>query len=294
MIGVIPKSHQRRAVEEFFELFKTPWEFYRPGRPYDVVVATANQIPDVSPKLLLVFGPAARDIDIPFGFAGRERNRRAVLKDGDDLVPIYGDVLTFADGDARVCCADTNAGIVGLSVTTLNSTVIRLGYDLFDEVEFLLSAGQPVEYALTPTLDIHIRMLREWIQLAGVPFTEILPVPANHSFAVCLTHDIDFVGIRNHRFDHSMWGFIYRATIGVLQRCIRGRLSLTRVLQSWLAVASLPLVYAGWARDFWEPFEWYQSVEDGLPATYFLIPFKGQAGEHVAETGPAGQTSDLQ
>jgi len=284
LIGVIPKSHQRRVVEEFFELFKTPWELYRPGRTYDVIVATADEIPDINPKLLLAFGPAAKGIDIRFGFAGRERNKRAVLKDSDGLVPIYSDVLTFAEGGARVSCADTNAGIVGLSVTTLNSTVIRLGYDLFDEVEFLLSAGQPVEYALIPTLDIHIRMLREWIQLAGVPFIEILPVPANHSFAVCLTHDIDFVGIRNHLFDHSMWGFIYRATIGALQRCIRGKLSLTKVLQGWLAVASLPFVYAGWARDFWEPFEWYQAVEDGLPATYFLIPFKGQAGEHVAGT----------
>jgi hypothetical protein len=40
-------------------------------------------------------------------------------------------------------------------------------------------------------------------------------------------------------------------------------------------------VYAGWAKDFWEPFEWYLDVETGLPATYFLIPFKRRSGEKV-------------
>ena len=34
MIGVIAKTHERRAVEEFFELFKTPWEFYCKDQAY--------------------------------------------------------------------------------------------------------------------------------------------------------------------------------------------------------------------------------------------------------------------
>jgi hypothetical protein len=44
---------------------------------------------------------------------------------------------------------------------------------------------------------------------------------------------------------------------------------------------SLPFVYLGWAKDFWEPFTWYLDVESGLPATYYLIPFKGRAGDMV-------------
>jgi hypothetical protein len=159
--------------------------------------------------------------------------------------------------------------------------VIRLGYDLFDEVAFLLSAGQPVEHAQVPALDLHIRMLREWILEAGIWLLEIPPAPANHSFIVCLTHDIDFISIRQHCFDHSMWGFVLRATAGALWNFARGRLSLFRLLRSWLAVASLPLVYAGWARDFWEPFEWYLKVEEGLSPTYFLIPFKRRPGVRV-------------
>jgi hypothetical protein len=30
MIGVISKDHEREAVREFFQLFKTPWEFCAP------------------------------------------------------------------------------------------------------------------------------------------------------------------------------------------------------------------------------------------------------------------------
>jgi peptidoglycan/xylan/chitin deacetylase (PgdA/CDA1 family) len=176
--------------------------------------------------------------------------------------------------------------------------VIRLGYDLFDEVGFLLFSGQPLEFAPIPTLDIHIRMLREWILQAGIPLLEIPPTPAHHSFIVCLTHDIDFVGIRHHRFDHSMWGFLYRSTIGAVRNLLRGRLSISQLFQSWRAVASLPFVYAGWARDFWEPFEWYLQVEKGLPATYFLIPFKRRPGEkvlgpHASRRATAYDVSDL-
>jgi hypothetical protein len=55
-----------------------------------------------------------------------------------------------------------------------------------------------------------------------------------------------------------------------------------RLLKNWQAALSLPFVHLGWAKDFWLPFEWYLEVEKGLPATYFLIPFKKRAGDKVA------------
>jgi hypothetical protein len=78
-----------------------------------------------------------------------------------------------------------------------------------------------------------------------------------------------------------MWGFLYRSTVGGMRNMLRGRISVPRLLQTWRAVASLPFVYLGWARDFWEPFEWYLNVERNLPATYFLIPFKDRTGDRV-------------
>jgi hypothetical protein len=124
-------------------------------------------------------------------------------------------------------------------------------------------------------------MLRTWIIEEGNALIEIPPVPSGYSFTACLTHDIDFVGIRNHKFDHTMLGFLYRSTVVAAGKLLKGKTTLPRVLQTWRAALSLPLVYLGWAKDFWEPFEWYLKAEKDLPATYFLIPFKHIAGDQV-------------
>ena len=281
MIGVIPKAGQFRAVEEFFELFKTPWEFYQPGRSYQVVIATANDVDDVNAKLLIVYGADTKAIDQRFALVACGRHQDATLSD-HGMLPIYCGLLTFAEPKSETICVTSNCEIAGVRINSSNRTVVRLGYDLFEEVQFLLSTGQPVENAHIPALDLHINMLRRWILAVGIPLLEIPPSPAGHSFCICLTHDIDFVGIRNHKFDHTMWGFLYRSTAGAIRNCLRGRLSLAQLLRSWRAAASLPVVYLGWARDFWDPFEWYLQVEKDLPATYFLIPFQGRSGQNVS------------
>jgi hypothetical protein len=279
LIGVVARADQIGAVEEFFELFKTPWEFYIPGQQYDVVITTTDTISDVFASLLLVCSSTAKGIDARIGITSVALRQGAALSDGDGAVPIYGELLTFADAGTEIACMTTNSEIAGLRINSGGSTVLRLGYDLFDEVQFLLSTGQPIEYAHVPTIEIHIRMLRTWILDTGIPILEIPPAPVQHRFIVCLTHDIDFAGIRRHWFDHSMWGFLYRATVGAVRNFARRRISFRRLLQSWLAAASLPFVYAGWAKDFWDPFEWYLEAERGLPATYFLIPFKRRTGD---------------
>jgi len=215
VIGVIARADQQQVVEEFFELFKTPWEIHRSGRHYAVVIATVDDVPEVDADLL----------------------------------------LHFSQGTAS--------------------------YNLFDEVRRLLTDGQPPEHAHIPALDLHIAKLRDQILNAGIPLVEILPSPSGHPFIACLTHDIDFIGIRNHRFDHTMWGFLYRSTIVAARNLIGRKISLVRAWKTWRAAASLPFVLLGWAKDFWEPFSWYLKVERGLPATYFLIPFRGRAGERV-------------
>lgn len=281
MIGVIPQAGQENVVEEFFELFKTPWELFRAGQAYDVVIVAADAVPEIDAALLVICGPGAKTMDARLGVALSGHRQGAFLTGPDVSLPIYSEMCTFTAGSKGQPCATAGPETVVLRFETADSTVLRLGYDLFEEVRFLLLSGQPIEHASIPTLDLHIKMLRNWILQAGLPLLEIPPTPAGHSFAVCLTHDIDFVGIRRHLLDHSMWGFVFRATLGALRNFFRGRLSAARLFRSWLAAASLPLVYAGWVEDFWEPFHWYLEVEKGLPATYFLIPFKRRAGENV-------------
>jgi len=64
--------------------------------------------------------------------------------------------------------------------------------------------------------------------------------------------------------------------------CVLENRTIFQGIQLLPSAASLPFVFVGWARDFWEPFGWYLKVEQGLPATYFVIPFKGRAGDKVA------------
>lgn len=282
MIGVLAKPGQAAVVEEFFELFKTPWEFYRAGQQYEVVVATTADIPAVAVPALLVYSAEATGCDARHRLTLVARYQGGFLADRDgQSLPIYGDLATFSGAGGAVPCLASSAGIAGLRVEHATSTIIRIGYDLFAEIEYLLSVGQPAGHAHVPTLDLHIGMLRDWILSAGIPVLEIPPVPAGHAFAVCLTHDIDFIGIRQHRFDHTMWGFLYRSTLGAVRDLVRRRISVRRLSRMWRAAATLPFVYLGWAKDFWEPFEWFLRVEKALPATYFLIPFKGRSGQKV-------------
>ena len=43
-------------VREFFELFKTPWEVYESGRPYDVVLCAGDvHVPHNAAKVVIVY-----------------------------------------------------------------------------------------------------------------------------------------------------------------------------------------------------------------------------------------------
>ena len=243
----------------------------------------------------MLFGAERQAADARYAIDTLPKRHGGWVRWGAGLLPVYGDLLGFAEHSSGTACLSSDAGICGLRMESGATLVLRLGYDLFDETRVLLANGQPAEHANIPALDLHIELLRTWILSAGVGLVEIPPIPAGYPFVVCLTHDIDFIGIRNHLFDHSMWGFLYRSTIGCAVELRRGKVSIARLLRMWQAAASLPFVFLGWARDFWEPFEWYLQVEDGLPATYFLIPFKRHAGEHIslagANRGPRPTTS---
>ncbi len=55
MIGVIADSADQDVVREFFELFKTPWEFYRKDRQYEVLLCAEDSQFDGTAKLVLLY-----------------------------------------------------------------------------------------------------------------------------------------------------------------------------------------------------------------------------------------------
>ena len=68
MIGIDVKETDKLVVEEFFELFKTPWEYYQVNRHYDVVICSGNCPSHINSKLLLLYGSTENDFDLKSGF----------------------------------------------------------------------------------------------------------------------------------------------------------------------------------------------------------------------------------
>jgi hypothetical protein len=286
VIGVVSKDEEVRAVREFFQLFKTPWEFYLQQRSYDFVIVTSQEVPaNLSAHVLLVYNSKATNLDDEMGISIRSTQKSDRLDWDASAFPVYGDAAVL-QGSGRAFIRGRGKGEpIGLEVSGPAPQTVRIGYDLFEEVAFLLSQGQPPGNAHVPTLDMHISLLKSIMVSSGNPFVEIPPVPAGYDFMACLSHDVDFTGIREHMFDLTMWGFLYRAIVGSLFDVLRGRKSWSKLVQNWKAAFSLPLVYLRLVDDFWLEFDRFLEIEKGLNATYFFIPFKNCPG--ALKSGPA-------
>jgi len=216
MIAVATNPEHRAAAGEFFELFKTAWEFYRSGEEYDAVICCGTIPADIRAGLVLVYGSN----DLPFD----QRHQLQVLRqDHSEEIPSYrGRRLPVYVGLASVIANGKRHGPIGgktkyslsTEVRIGRQSFIRIGYDLFAEVHHLLSNGQPFRFAHVPSIEIHITILRDILVEHQIPFEEVPPVPAGYNFIVCLTHDVDHFAIANHKCDHTIFGFLYRASIG--------------------------------------------------------------------------------
>ena len=293
MIAVVANPSDRAVVAEFFELFKTPWEFYRHDRRYEILLCAGDeQFEESAAKLVLTYAgrPLFNECHEELRVA-RERKHGCNLSYQGKRIPIYGDCLTFPRRSAGVLVdEETQQPAVYVDIAG-KSIRARIGYDLFSEVRTLLTKGQPPANAGVPALDLHITLLRDLIVASGIPLAEIPPVPEGYPFIACLTHDVDHPLVRQHKFDHTMFGFLYRATLGSLVSLMRGRMSASDLLRNWTAALKLPLVYLGLATDFWRQFESYPQVEKGLPSTFFIIPFKGRPGQTDRGPAPSGRAA---
>jgi hypothetical protein len=281
MIGVVFRKHQKAIAEEFFELFKTPWEPFRQAGVYDVVLTTNPGVSVPPARLVLAFSPETMPFDDQLGIAFHSCGNGGDVGWKNSRVPVYGRLATFIENREPVVWRKGSEKTGGNS-DFAGCTILRLGYDLFDEIDHLLRRGQPVEKARIPTLDIHIATLREWILGAGIPLVEIPPSPHGHDFITCLTHDIDFMGIRDHVFDRTMFGFVYRSLIPKYLKGLDWKTAATRYGRNLRALLSLPLVQTGFLPDIWYPLDKYPEVEKERKSTFFFIPFKDRPGDTPA------------
>ena len=280
MIGVICSQAEEAIVREFFELFKTPWEFYRGSQSYDVIISTGELVPADQASLVIIYGAEKKQLDLENGFSFQSK-RNLQLEYSGFFFPVYGPILTFgSEGNPLIKVKDSDE-TVGIIIDGLIGKIFRIGFNIFEEVCLILSSGQPAEFSQVPTIEIHIDMLRQWIVGAGILLIEVPPTPPSHEFFVCLTHDVDFAGIRRHKLDHTMWGFLYRALFRSFLNALRGRMSWGNLKRNWKAVFLLPAVHLGLTEDFWLQFDQYAEIEKSHNSTFFLIPFRDRAGKNI-------------
>jgi hypothetical protein len=280
MIGVLAAADDVAAAQEFFELFKTPWEPAVPGRRYSAVLTTDADSSQFDAAVVIVYSSVARSDE--WRTARRVEGPTEVHWRGSTF-PLYGRALVFdsVGAEGATCSGrsleyESRRGV---------QKIYRVGYDLFSEVRRLLTDGQPTAHALNPTLELHIDFLRSILAGAGVTFVEVPPRPYGYDFTCCLTHDLDFFGIRRHLFDRTMFGFVYRATLGTLLDLLAGKRLLSEAVRNWLAVLKLPFIVVGLLPDPWCPTDDYSRADAPGRSTFFVVPFKDTPG-----IGPDGVT----
>jgi len=279
VIGVLSQESESSAVREFFELFKTPWEFWTPDKKYDLVIVTQERIPrQLNTNALVIYSSQKLESDNRIDVVRISPEKCSWVQWQGLEFPVYGHLAVFPTLTPRLAQRKGTSEAAVCALPESGYPTIRIGIDLFYETAFLLSQGQSPENARVATLDIHISLLRAIMMDLKVPFIEVPPVPPGYDFMACLTHDVDFVGIRDHKGDHTMWGFLYRSTIGSLLKSISGRLSWSKCFRNWTAALSLPLVHLGLRPDFWLEFDRYMEIEKDLGSTFFFIPFKDVSG----------------
>ncbi|MGO9614541.1 MAG: hypothetical protein ACLPX5_16120 [Dissulfurispiraceae bacterium] len=278
-IGIISRDWQKRAIEEFFELFKVPWGYYDKEKDYDIIIVTDNTAAVPAARLVFIFSAESTPFDLHEGTGVDLHEGSTMLQCNDLEFPVYQKIAVFRSPKSALIHIKDGSGVAGIKSISTDQRILRIGYDLFDEIAYLLSQGQSVEHAHLPTVEMHISMLRNWILEAGMPLLEIPPLPDGYNFITCLTHDVDFMGIKDHKFDRSVIGFVVRALFPCTLLDFRGRIPWSRFFKNWKALLCLPGVYLGLFRDFWFDLDRYQEIESEVRSTFFFIPFKGEPGE---------------
>src|SRR5882762_10113991 len=136
MIGVVASETEHAAVVEFFELFKTPWEFHRPGAHYDVLLCSNSMVPKNNARLLFLYGAQWQAFEECRSIRTSSASKHDFLSFRGERMPIYGSCLLFNSPGNEVVIHERTKSAAAVSVASDDQMVVRLGFDLFQEVRY--------------------------------------------------------------------------------------------------------------------------------------------------------------
>jgi len=284
MIQVITTQDRKAVVSEFFELFKTPWRFFEGARGAVLIVDGEDEHPSSCPLTISFWNRRCTSPKLPSD--ARAINVVGSVRVGARRIPLYNEYTTFPSAPNVLALEETSSQPIAWVRRTGDCTVVYFGFDLFAEVKTLLTDGQPVKCALSPTLDLHIQLIRDTIRSGGIGFTEIPPVPFGGKYLLCLTHDIDNPSMVAHGFDRTWLGFVQRALVDSTFAALLGKLSFRKLAENYLSALNWPFAFFGLAKDRWLDFAKYLEI-DGVESTYFVVSIKGVPGSSLDRRGTA-------
>jgi peptidoglycan/xylan/chitin deacetylase (PgdA/CDA1 family) len=274
MIGVI-YAGKKYPVEETFQLLKVPWEFYRAGQKYDVVIT--DSVFHGKCDAVIISTPQALVSDRKAGFS----LDKAESKKTAGGVPIYTEAHAVS-GRATALLRDGG----GKPVCVKRGKRIRIGFDIFAEIAHVLNKGQPEENSKIPSADAHLGFLRNLLR-NETTLVEIPPVPYGHSYFVAMTHDVDHMSLKEHYrstldglFLRKVGSLFGKSTLNLAKGSSGGK----ETLESFKAGVQTVLSKASLSKDPWDCFgDWIEmGREFGFRSTFFFIPMKSAAPEGKA------------
>jgi len=140
MIGVIAMRLTSGRCR-VFELFKTPWEFHRPGAHYDILICSNSMVPKNNARLLFLYGAQRQAFEECRGIRANSASRHDFLSFRGERMPIYGSCLLFNSPGNEVVIHERTKSAAAVSVASDDQMVVRLGFDLFPGSPIPLDAG---------------------------------------------------------------------------------------------------------------------------------------------------------
>ncbi|HEU5450517.1 MAG TPA: hypothetical protein VFU76_00950, partial [Terriglobales bacterium] len=103
MIGVVANPSEHAILREFFQLFKTPWEFYRRGVNYDVLLAIGDeQLPSEGAALVILYAGQKLRWDAEKGIEVTAESKPAWAEFEQSRFPLYGDSVALGRETVRI------------------------------------------------------------------------------------------------------------------------------------------------------------------------------------------------
>jgi len=192
------------------------------------------------------------------------------LRFGSTIIPIYCGVRKI-NGSGKVLATTENGFVVARFVKEGSLLSVIFGYDILAELQFLLTIGQPIEYAAIPTLDLHINLLKLALSHISKDISNIKS--GTPQKLLVLTHDVDIPFLRPHLFDTVFAGILARGISN-----LPGKTNLARLRRKTLLLSIEHAV--GLTPDPLQGLANCLSIEETLKvkSTFFLVSRLGTAG----------------